>query len=70
LSISDDGRGFEPEQVKASGQGLGLISMEERVHVVGGTLRIEAIPNQGTTLRVQIPLGDHHEFPTSSSAGG
>jgi PAS domain S-box-containing protein len=69
LSISDDGRGFEPEQVKASGQGLGLISMEERVHFVGGTLRIEAMPNQGTTLRVQIPLGDHHELSTQGTAG-
>jgi PAS domain S-box-containing protein len=69
LSVSDDGRGFEPEQVKASGQGLGLISMEERVHFAGGTLRIEAIPNQGTTLRVQVPLGDHHEFPTPDTAG-
>jgi PAS domain S-box-containing protein len=57
LSISDDGRGFEPEQVKASGQGLGLISMEERIHFAGGTLRIEAIPDQGTTLRVRVPLG-------------
>ena len=69
LSISDDGRGFEPAEVKASGQGLGLISMEERVHFAGGTLRIEAIPNQGTTLRVQVPLGDHHEHPTPDTAG-
>ncbi len=67
LSVSDNGRGFEPELVKASGQGLGLISMEERVHFAGGTMQIEAMPNEGTTLRVQIPPGDHHEFSASDS---
>ncbi len=69
LDISDDGRGFEPAQVMESRQGLGLISMEERVHFVGGTLEIKATLNQGTTLRVRIPLGCRHEFSTPGTAG-
>ena len=55
LTITDDGRGFDLEAVRRDGSGLGLVSMEERAHVVGGDLQIITRPGQGTTIRVRIP---------------
>ena len=54
LTIADDGRGFDLEAVRRSGLGLGLVSMEERAHGIGGELQIVTGP-AGTTVRVQIP---------------
>lgn len=59
LIVEDDGRGFDPEAVQrrspADGR-LGLLGMQERVAIVGGTLTIESTPGQGTTLFVRVPL--------------
>jgi PAS domain S-box-containing protein len=54
LSIADAGVGFDPEEVKQRG-GLGLISMEERVRLLHGTLQIRSQTDQGTELRVFLP---------------
>jgi signal transduction histidine kinase len=54
LGISDSGAGFSPEA--ASGKaGLGLISMRERLRLVGGQLSVESEPSHGTRIRVRIP---------------
>jgi signal transduction histidine kinase len=55
LTVTDDGRGFDLEAVRRDGNGLGLVSMEERAHVVGGDLQIITRPGHGTTIRVRIP---------------
>jgi signal transduction histidine kinase len=52
LTIQDDGKGFDPRRVR----GLGLIGMNERVSHLGGVLRVESDPGQGTRLEVQIPI--------------
>ena len=55
LEVRDDGGGFDPE---GSFPGhLGLKSMRERVARLGGTLRIESAPGEGTRVRAQIPPG-------------
>jgi PAS domain S-box-containing protein len=55
LSVHDSGIGFDPiEAVK--GRGLGLISMKERLNLVGGELSIESQPGNGTTIRAWVPL--------------
>ena len=36
--------------------GFGLIGMQERAAVIGGTLEIETAPGKGTTVFVQVPL--------------
>jgi len=61
-SIRDDGGGFDSSQARAiPGQkGLGLIAMQERVTAIGGTLRIDSRPGQGTELSIRIPLEDEH----------
>lgn len=58
LSISDNGCGFElpPSLTEFGGAGkLGLMGMEERAQLVGGTLSIQSQPDQGTTVIVEIP---------------
>jgi PAS domain S-box-containing protein len=54
LCISDAGAGFSPESAKA-GSGLGLVSMRERLRLVGGQLSVESGPSQGTRIRVRVP---------------
>jgi len=55
LEIQDKGRGFDLETVRDK-PGLGLSSMRERVQFVRGNFSIESQRQQGTTIRVQIPL--------------
>lgn len=56
LVISDEGRGFDVARMRENG-GLGLISIEERVHLLNGRLDLASQQGRGTTLRVQVPLG-------------
>jgi signal transduction histidine kinase len=56
LTVQDDGKGFDPDNV--SGGGLGLIGMEERIKKLGGTLAISSQnPKEprGTVLKVELP---------------
>ncbi len=55
LRIVDTGDGFDLKDVKGKG-GLGLISMEERVRLVGGKFTIKSQPGEGTTVEVFVPL--------------
>jgi PAS domain S-box-containing protein len=55
LTISDSGAGFDLKAAKA-GPGLGLISMEERLKIVGGELLIESQPQRGTTIFARVPF--------------
>jgi PAS domain S-box-containing protein len=55
LEVSDDGDGFDPGG-DFSGH-LGLKSMRERAARLGGTLRVESTPGDGTSIRVLIPPG-------------
>jgi signal transduction histidine kinase len=53
LTIVDDGSGFDVRA--AEGKGLGLISMNERVDSIGGTLRILSSPGTGTRVEIKVP---------------
>jgi len=55
LTVSDSGAGFDREGTKET-HGLGLISMEERLRLVNGTLSIEAHPKRGTTIHARVPF--------------
>jgi signal transduction histidine kinase len=68
LTIEDNGRGFEPVSVlkpQAQVRAWGLLGMQERVALVGGTFEIESAPGRGTRLVAEIPLesveGGHAE---------
>ena len=57
LVIEDDGQGFDRIKTPGGGEtGIGLIGMDERASLVGGTLEIETAPGRGTTVFVRVPL--------------
>ncbi|MBA2492783.1 MAG: ATP-binding protein [Gammaproteobacteria bacterium] len=56
LRIVDDGTGFDPKSVQSDG--LGMLTMRERAHLLGARLAVESPPGAGTTVRVEAPLND------------
>jgi signal transduction histidine kinase len=54
LSVVDDGVGFDVEAMWA--QGLGLVSMKERLEAIGGSLEIRSAPSSGTRVMATAPL--------------
>ena len=55
LSIADDGNGFDLAATRGQGAGLGLVSIDERVRLLGGSVHVETQPRGGTRVRVRIP---------------
>ena len=55
LKVSDNGRGFNVAVAKKKNR-LGLVSIRERLSLVGGEISIRSQPNQGTCINVVIPL--------------
>ena len=57
--IEDNGKGFDVHDGLMSAldkKCLGLRSMEERVALLDGQIRVESRPMQGTRIRIEIPL--------------
>ncbi|HEU4387180.1 MAG TPA: ABC transporter substrate binding protein, partial [Blastocatellia bacterium] len=54
LCIMDQGAGFD--LTESRGGGLGLVSMEERVRLLGGSLEVKSQPGAGAELKVRIPV--------------
>ncbi len=55
LTIKDNGKGFDIQEVKSK-RTLGLLGMHERVLMFGGELKIESKPGQGCTITLKIPV--------------
>jgi signal transduction histidine kinase len=55
LRVSDQGDGFDPDAPDFA-HGLGLLSMQERLHSLGGELFIHSRPGGGTCIEACIPL--------------
>lgn len=56
FTIADNGVGFPQDLRRIETGGLGLLSMKERVALIGGTLTIDSVIGTGTTLQASIPL--------------
>lgn len=58
LTIIDNGKGFDTERKQdlTLKGAYGLISMQERVHQIGGELKIKSELGKGTTITVTVPL--------------
>jgi signal transduction histidine kinase len=54
LSLTDNGRGFVPEQAEQR-MGHGLVNMRERARALGGQLSIRSAAGGGTEVRISIP---------------
>jgi signal transduction histidine kinase len=55
LQVQDDGRGFDQAAAR-EGYSYGLLGMTERARLIGGSLRIDSRPGEGTTVSIHIPL--------------
>jgi signal transduction histidine kinase len=67
LDIRDDGIGFNPTEPRSQEPrtSLGLIGMEERVHLAGGRFSMTAEPGRGTEIQARLPL-DHRKRKDAS----
>jgi PAS domain S-box-containing protein len=66
LTIRDHGVGFDPKEVMKR-NGLGLISIRERVALVGGTFSVFSKPQSGTEIVVRVPISSGQK--ASGAAG-
>ena len=60
FNITDDGQGFDLEETEArvaEDKGLGLLTIGERVRILGGSLKIKTSSGGGTQLSFTIPQG-------------
>lgn len=55
LEVRDDGAGFRPGRLEVL-SGLGLVSMKERMRLVGGTIVIHSEPGRGTRAVAAVPV--------------
>jgi len=55
MRIKDFGVGFDPG---ARGTGLGLVTMQERLRMIGGVLRLHSVPGEGTEIEAEASIGD------------
>jgi signal transduction histidine kinase len=77
--IADEGQGFDCSARPAADAGLGLIGIRERAALLGGHVKIDSTPGQGTRIELTVPLQwreePDEEYPASlvdqprSSAG-
>ena len=64
LEIADNGKSFSVRKTRlARTKRLGLVGMQERVAMVGGTFAIDSTPGRGTTVRVEIPFAPEKKTP-------
>jgi PAS domain S-box-containing protein len=57
LTVTDSGVGYDPDQVRER-NGLGVISMRERLRALGGRLSIRSAPGEGTRVEAVVPIGE------------
>lgn len=77
LVVTDKGKGFDVLEARRKG-GLGLVSMQERIHLVHGHLNIESAPGQGTKVTATVsgivdekrPIEEEVDGSLSRLAGG
>jgi PAS domain S-box-containing protein len=67
LVVSDSGAGFDVDAAKKN-RGLGLVSMQERAHLVQGMFAVESRPGQGTKILVVVPLASKANKPLEDNA--
>ena len=67
LRVRDDGRGFDPDRIQVEEGHFGLVTMRERVDMVGGALEIRSAPGDGTEIVATIPTSGPQAAPDSAT---
>jgi PAS domain S-box-containing protein len=55
LTVTDGGVGYDPGPIREQ-NGLGVISMRERLRALGGRLSIQSVPGEGTRVEAVVPF--------------
>lgn len=61
LKVHDNGIGITSEDIESPGS-LGIIGMKERTQLLGGEIRFEGDPGEGTTVTLEMPLKQSNQF--------
>lgn len=64
ILIQDNGRGFDKNADKSNGNhrgGFGLIGMNERARMLGGSYEIESQPDDGTSIKIKLFISSINE---------
>ena len=56
LATEDDGKGFDPDDIRKTKGGLGLLNLQSRTDVMGGEFSCETAYGKGTKYLFEIPL--------------
>lgn len=73
VTVRDDGQGFDLATTEASYEergSFGLLNMRERAELIGGVLTVHSQtrpPQQGTTLRLEVPLVEETAGPSDQT---
>jgi CheY-like chemotaxis protein len=68
LLVSDRGRGFDPERLREAA-GFGLLSIRERIELLGGRMKIRSAADRGSTFLVVVPESEEVVGSRTSVAG-
>jgi PAS domain S-box-containing protein len=68
LVVQDAGAGFDVKEAKKN-RGLGLVSMQERAHLVHGSFSVESKPGKGTRIFAAVPFVDEKERAPEEAPG-
>ena len=61
LTIEDNGKGFDIEQIQKQQKGMGLNNMNRRAAFVNGSVMFSSEKEKGTKVIIQIPNDDHEK---------
>ncbi|NQX91301.1 MAG: sensor histidine kinase [Flavobacteriales bacterium] len=56
LDVSDNGKGFDTNQ---QSEGLGLLSLQNRVQIIDGELKISSVEGSGTHVQINVPQSNN-----------
>ena len=68
MQVEDDGRGFDIANAERDGQAMGLFTMRERIALMNGNVDIVSSAQQGTTVRVRVPVSLARSFTSPLAA--
>ncbi len=69
IRVSDAGVGYDPAaQASRPRRSLGLVSVRERLSLIGGDLQVQSIPGGGTVAMLRAPLSSYAEAPAEQTA--
>ncbi len=64
IVVEDEGTGFDPEEKLEEKGGLGLVSVRERIEMIGGTFEVDAAPGEGTRIAIEVPWKGNGQDPS------